>query len=269
MLLTVRFLWICAGLLVSGAEAPRLSAILERLDQVTERYSDQSLRFTCDEKVVTNGKGYRNTHRFRYLFVIDERGRHIERRAPARKPAQWLEHRQERSIRELVLTSAYSWVFMFERVRHNYVRYEIVGTGTRFGREAIGVRFEPAGEIIEDVNGWIGVAWVDAETFLPLAFEAWRPKEYAKRKEFEASLDRAAASTEKYRAEHLVRSVRVEFGEQLRGLRFPTLVALQQTRCVVSGRNGTSEYREKSVFSVDQTYTNCEFSEVETGETFH
>ncbi len=104
---------------------------------------------------------------------------------------------------------------------------------------------------------------------MPLVIEVWRLEEHAKWKEFEASLDRAAASTEKYRSEHVVRSIRVEFGEQLRGLRFPTLVTLEKTRYIVSGRNGSSKYREKPIFSVDQTYTNCEFFEVETGETFH
>ena len=262
------FLLICAGLFLVDAETPQLPELLERLDQVSELYSDQSLGFTCNEKVVVDGMGYKNTHRFRYLYVLDENGRHVERRVPSRKPAKWLEHRQKQSMDELPNTSAYSWVFLFQRARRNYVRYEVIGKGERLGREAIGIRFEPVGEIIEHINEWIGVAWVDAETLMPLEIEARRPAEYAKLTEFEASLDLGPTSEQKYVSEHLVRSVRVKFGDQLRGLRFPTVVSLERVRYTVSGGNGASKYREKKLYSATQTYTKCEFFEVTTTEEF-
>ena len=58
--------------------------------------------------------------------------------------------------------------------------------------------------------------------------------------------------------------VRAEFREERNGLRLPTKVTLRESRYVVWGRKGTSGYRDETLGSVKQLYTNYRFYEVQS-----
>lgn len=251
------------ALLLGGSVAantndpPALSEMLAAIDQAAQRYASQALRFTSDEKIVLKRGASTATHRFRHIYVVDDRGKHTEFRAPVNR-------RQD--LDAVGTTSAYNWIFLFESGRRDYVDYEWIGVERRLDREAIGIAFRPHGEVVPKLNDWFGVAWFDRETYLPLVIEAWSPEEHARKLELEERLAAAADQSRRSRSTHLVTSVRAEFREQRNGLRLPTRVTLRETRFVVWGKNGTSGYREETMASVKQSYTNYRFYDVETRE---
>ena len=251
------------ALLLSGSVAantsdpPPLSETLAAIDQAARHYSSQALRFTSDEKIVLKRGPSTATHRFRHIYVVDDRGKHTELRTPVNR---------RQNPHAVGTTSAYNWIFLFESGRRDYVDYEWVGVEQRLDRDAIGIAFRPRGEIVPKLNDWYGVAWFDRETYLPLVVEAWSPEEHARKLELEDRLAAAAEQPRRSHSTHMVTSVRAEFREQRNGLRLPTRVTLRETRFVVWGKRGTSGYREETLASVKQLYTNYRFYDVETEE---
>jgi len=236
-------------------DPPPLNETLAAIDHAARHYSSQALRFTSDEKIVLKRGSRTETHRFRHIYVVDARGKHSELRAPVNR-------RQNPDA--VGMTTPYNWIFLFESGRRDYVDYEWVGIEQRLGRVAIGVAFCPRGPVVPKLNDWYGVAWFDRDTYLPLVVEAWSPAEYARKLELEDRLARAAGQSRRSRSTHMVTSVRAEFREERNGLRLPTRVTLRETRFVVWGRRGTSGYREQTMSSVKQSYTNYRFYDVET-----
>ncbi len=66
----------------------------------------------------------------------------------------------------------------------------------------------------------------------------------------------------------MITSVRAEFAEQRNGLRLPTRVTTRERRFVVWGRDGTSGYREQTLASIKQLYTNYRFYGVSAEQRF-
>ena len=236
-------------------DPPALSETLAAIDKAARHYSSQALRFTSDEKIVLKRGPSTVTHRFRHIYVVDDQGKHTELRAPVNR-------RQNPDA--VGTTTAYNWIFLFEVGRRDYVDYEWIGIEQRLDREAVGIAFRPRREIIPKLNDWYGVAWFDRETYLPLVVEAWSPEEHARKLELEDRLSAAANQRRRSRSTHLVTSVRAEFREQRNGIRLPTRVTLRETRFVVWGKKGTSGYREETLSSVKQSYSNYRFYDVVT-----
>lgn len=256
MALLVVWLWVAVFSTPYG-NAPPLLETLDAIDEVCRHYSTQALRFTADEKIVLRRGRNSDTHRFRHIYVVDESGRHDEMRVPVRK-----RHDPE----AVAATSAYGWIFLFEAGRRDFVEYSWVGREQRLERDAVGIAFAPRGEILPEVNDWYGVAWFDVETHLPLVVEAWTPAEHERKLAFEKSLAQAARKKGRSREVHVVTSVRAEFREQRNALRLPTRVTLREARFIVWGKNGTSGYRDETLATVKQFYTNYRFYDVGTEE---
>lgn len=236
-------------------DPPALVETLAAIDRASRYYSSQALRFTSDEKIVLKRGQKTATHRFRHIYVVDDKGKHTELRAPVNR---------KQNPDAVGATSAYNWIFLFESGRRDYVDFEWVGVEQRLDREAVGIAFRPRGEIVPQLNDWYGVAWFDRETHLPLVVEAWAPEEHQRKLELEQRLAAAAEQPRRSRSTHMVTSVRAEFHEQRNGLRLPTRVTLRETKFVVWGKKGTSGYREETLASVKQSYTNYRFYDVET-----
>ena len=251
--------WLLSAPIVSNAgDPPPLDQTLAAIAGAANHYSAQALRFTSDEKIVLKRGSGTATHRFRHIYVVDDHGKHSELRAPVNR---------RQNVDAVRVTSVYNWIFLFESERRRYVEYASVGVEQRLGREAIGVSFGPRGDVQPGLNDWCGVAWFDRETFLPLVVEAWTPEEYTQKLELDERLATAADQSGRSRTTHTVTSVRAEFREERNGLRLPTRVTLRETRFVVWSRNGTSGYREETLASAKQLYTNYRFYDVDTEET--
>jgi hypothetical protein len=248
---------LCGSVGASTDDPAALEKTLAAIDDAARHYTAQALRFTSDETIVLSRGPRTATHRFRHIYVVDDQGKHDELRAPVNR-------RQNPDA--VAATTAYNWIFLFESGRHEYLEYSLVGVEQRLGREAIGIAFGPRGEAVAQLNDWYGVAWFDHETHLPLVFEAWSPVEYARKLELEERLSSAAEQRRRSRSEHTITSVRTEFREERNGLRLPTRVTLRETRFVVWGKKGTSGYRQETLASVKQSYSNYRFYDVDTEE---
>ncbi|NIM02164.1 MAG: hypothetical protein GTO30_11890 [Acidobacteria bacterium] len=241
-----------------AADLPPLRETLAEIDKIAQLYGSEALSFTSDETVVLKSGGRTQTHRFRHIYTIDPFGKHTELREP-------LKRRHDPAAP--ANTNPYLWIFLFESGRRAYMHFEWVGIETRLEREALGIAFRPRGEIFPQVNDWYGVAWFDRETFRPLVFEAWVPREYERKLELDRRLAEAAAAAEPSRSEHVITSFRTEFGEERNGLRLPTRVTMREQRFTVWGKDGSSGYRERTLSSVKQLYTNYRFYSVDTDQT--
>ncbi len=236
-------------------ELPSLRETLIEIDKVARLYGSEALSFTSDEKVVLRSGGTTQTHRFRHIYTLNEQGKHVELRQPVKR-----RHNPAAPAN----TNPYLWIFLFESGRRAYMHFEWVGIEQRLEREALGIAFRPRGEVFQHVNDWCGVAWFDRETYRPLVFEAWRPFEYERKLEFDRRLAEAAEAAEPNRSEHVITSFRTEFGEERNDLRLPTRVTMREQRFTVWGKNGSSGYRERTLSSVKQLYTNYRFYGVTT-----
>ena len=163
----------------SPAENLPLSTLLERLDRVAGLYHSGALDFTCVETV-----DYPNRNRdwYDYIYKVTDgvlEDHHVPRGLG--KGSELLD--QPRNVPDGIARPSL-WTGVFMEVRQAYNRYEIVGREVVLGRPTILVSFEPApGKIIDQVNDWIGTAWVDEATFQivkVVAFEARRRAMYLK-----------------------------------------------------------------------------------------
>ncbi len=243
----------------SDPELPELDQVLRRLDRIGRLYRDNALRFTCNETITVRGTTGKRVHKYRYIYVYDQRRGLLDYRTSRRggKPL-----RNEET--QAGLLRAYSWIWIFEAAKRDLYSFELTESREVLERPAIGVRFSPVPPYAADVNDWFGTAWFDRETFQPLRVEALTVEHQRRREKLEQSLRKAARSSKRYRSSHLVEQVTTEFTAEKNGMRFPGDVLIRLTRYEVRGGGGSSGYREYPVYRLQQAYDDYRFFGVRT-----
>ena len=124
-------------------------------------YRSGALDFTCVETVDYN----RRRDKYHYIYKVTDGV--LEDHHVSRALGKGKELLQRPSNVPDGIGRPSLWTGVFAEVRQTYNRYRIVGREVVFGRSTILVTFEPmpGQPIIDQVNDWVGTAWVDEETF--------------------------------------------------------------------------------------------------------
>ena len=259
-------------------EPPSLSMLLERLDRVAGLYRSGALGFTCVESIKVNG---RRQGKYDYIYKVTDgkmEDHHISRELG--KGSQLL--RQPKGVPDGIARPSL-WTGVFDEVRQPYNRYRIAGREVVLGRSTLRVTFEPAPgkPIVEEVNNWIGSAWVDAETFQIIkvvAIEARRRADYRELLEryeqdlrrYEEARDRRGKGDPKpeepqpFRFEMTTYSSL--FGYVKNGMRFPTEVRTERRRYLVPDEDIDDPEAGYRKFLVLQTFDKYRFFGVRSEE---
>ena len=254
----------------AGAELPSLEKVLDRLARVATLYRDQALHFTCDETITHIAANTTEVHQFRYIYRYSGPDKTlIDWREPRGRAAEQSRRKQELARLEnyglpIFVRRAYSWIFVFERDKQAFFRYEIEGPDEALDRPAIRVRFDAVPPYQDGINEWCGTAWVDRESWQLLRVEAVQGKDC------QAAAQRAArlsgtSDTEALQGFHLT-EVSTEFDIVENGMRFPGRVIARRTSYFLETIDGKSSERVTPVFKVTQTYKRYRFFGVRTHE---
>jgi hypothetical protein len=253
------------GVPLLADDLPDVPTVLAHLDRVAGLYRDQALHFTCDETITYITDSAVKTHEFTYIYLFEAnelkdwrelRGRDAEASAKKRERL-----RLENYGLPTYVLRAYSWLFLFERVKQPFHRYAVLGDGEALGRAAVRVRFEAIPPYQSGVNEWCGTVWVDRETWQPLRVEAMQADECGTKERLEKQM---AGGFEP--RDETVTWVMTEFDMEKNGMRFPgQVVAKRSTYHVVKVGNMPS-LRERPVFEITQSYENYQFFGVRTEE---
>ncbi len=154
------------------------------------------------------------------------------------------------------LSRAYSWAFIFSPESHESYRYQVLRRDEIAGRRALAVGFAPR---TSDELGWIGTAWVDAESSAILQVEAYLLPEFRELQRLSAA--RAGDGGREY---FEFTTTFTELGVERNGLRFPSRVETERTFYSVRGDGDERETREYTVFRTEQIYDNYRFFSVRT-----
>ena len=266
---------------------PTLQTILYRLQRAARLYSDQALRFTCDERIVhwrfrPNGSPARRTHERQYFYVRsatpggDETAARLLDYRTQRAEAEAGSEPEEVQLEALglpsYLTRAYSWIFIFQKTLQSRYRFELIDRERVLGRSAAVITFAAIPPYEKDLNDWFGKAWVDVETFQLLRVEGLQAKYHERLQELRQGRGEARAD----RNADIIIEATTEFREEKNGMRFPSDVVVTGTqyriRSPLSGFGFRSSARLEErdglavipVFEVEQSYKNYRFFSVRT-----
>ena len=261
----------------SPAENPPLSTLLERLDRVAGLYRSGALDFTCIETV-----DYPNRRRDKYDYIYKVNDGVLEDHHVPRglgNGSKLLD--QPKGVPDGIARPSL-WTGVFMEVRQDYNRYEIAGREVVLGRPTTLVSFEPMpGKIIDQVNDWIGTAWVDEETFQIVkivAFEARRHAKYLKLldqyeqagREYEEAValrGKEDPKPEKPKPKEFeMTTYSTLFGYVRNGMRFPTEVRTERREYLVPGDDIDDPKAGHRMFLVLQTFDRYRFFGVRTAE---
>lgn len=268
MTLALLPLFVAPGALAAGSEAPpaapepllselHLPSILDRMDHAASLYREGALKFSCRETIHSDGK----ILQYEYLYVVAADGMFHDYRTRV-GDSRGVEVPPRSIPVKHSLARAYSWVFLFERGFRRHVRYRILGTGEAMGRRTVLVGFEPIPPLINEINDWIGTAWVEPETGRVVRVEAKAANDQQTLQAAEAALESGTA-----RRRFQVRSVSTEFGVEKNGMLLPSQAIVEMEEHLVPGRGGrpsSSRVMSRTV----QTYANYRFFGV-TAEEKH
>ena len=248
-----------------------LSELLSELALAADRYRDSALRFTCDETIVVNGRD-RKALRFEYIYAYGKQGKLLDYRLPRRPGRKVREGKAAPQPVDLAatglpafVTRAYLSIFIFERDHQDLYRFEILGEGKALGRAAVKLRFEGEPPHVEDVNDWIGTAWVDLETGQLLLFEGMKAPDRDTKRMFEKGIELAA--TPAHHRTKFFDEIEVEFGVERAGIRFPSRVVLRRTKFATAWAADYLRTAAREGVSIEQSYENYRFYGVTTEES--
>ncbi len=216
---------------------PDLLESLDSLDRVAQLYRDTALRFSCNETLVYHGRYGKQVERYTYTYVYtDEHGLRDFRTARRSNDVT-------AQAAHAGLLRAYSWIFLFERRRRPYYRFQILGEGKAQKRPALIIGFEPVEPYRANVNEWAGEIWIDRESHQPLRVEADLVRE----------LDGQAKQGGK-------RLYVTDFGYVKNGMRFPSRVTVRRSGI------GLPDLSRRRALRFTQTYDDYRFFGVRTSE---
>ncbi len=249
-----------------NADLPALDSVLEHLDRVAGLYRDQALQFTCDETITYTTDDAIKTHEFTYIYLYSDDNRLLDSRELRGRAAEASPGKRERERLEnyglpMYVLRAYSWLFLFERAKQPFHRYEVLGAGEALDRPAIRVRFEAVPPYQGGVNEWCGTAWVDRDTWQPLRVEAMQAEQCGTKERLEQQMNGAVPP-----ANATVTWVMTEFGTEKNGMRFPGRVVAKRSTYHVANVGTMPSLRERQVFEITQRYENYQFFGVRTEE---
>jgi hypothetical protein len=243
------------------------ASILLKLDAVARAYLTTALRIECaeaiewtDHRVMSRGELIS-----KYIFVRDGKVTEDYRTSPDARagaaPKEVLPG--DRGVPRF-LRSAFHWPQIFNRSRWSRHKYESAGMGTALGKPAIGIRFEPIPPITRGINEWSGVAWIDPDTNLILAVEAYNGAQWKLHNTVEDL--RGAHDVQ---ARDLPKAVEVErfdteFGYERSGLRFPSRVTFHDTEFTFSIKHGQPRVHERKLLEVEQRYDQYRFFQADS-----
>jgi hypothetical protein len=247
-----------------NADLPTLDSVLEHLDRVAGLYRDQALRFTCDETITYTTDDAIKTHEFTYIYLYSDDNRLMDSREP-RGPAPDASPRKRERLENyglpMYVLRAYSWLFLFERAKQPFHRYEVLGPGEALDRPAIRVRFEAVPPYQGGVNEWCGTTWVDRDTWQPLRVEAMAVEQCGSTEQLKQQI---AGSTAPSKA--TLTWIMTEFDVVENGMRFPGRVVAKRSTYRVEMVGDMPSMRERPVFEITQRYENYKFFGVRTEE---
>ena len=246
---------------VAEDETPVLSALLERLSRVAFLFHDGALEFTCDEKIVWEGPGYKDGRAsFEYIFAHDDQGELEDYRTRVsvrkRKKAPREVEPQKQGVPSYV-RSAYLWILTFHESRHPFHTYRTVGEEVIDDVPTVKIAFDPIPPYRDRFNDWFGTAWIDPETAQIVRLVAYRPEDEEVRRRLEEFRDGGELEREWYE----LRTITTDFTETKNGLRFPGSIRIE--KATYWGRNRKRlEDHKKVLLEVEQTFTKYRFFSV-------
>ncbi|HET8946894.1 MAG TPA: hypothetical protein VFQ07_07915 [Candidatus Polarisedimenticolia bacterium] len=243
-----------------ASPASDLPALLVRMDRAASLYRQAALSFSCREAIHSDGGP---VLRFEYLYVVGKDGKLRDYRTRV-GDSQALEVAPESIPVKHAMLRPYSWVFLFGRDRWTRLRYRVLETGKRLGRDAVLVAFEPVPPILPEINGWTGTAWVEPATGRILHVEAQEAESLETLRLFEAAMapgEQAPAGGNRFP----VMTATTDFGVEKGGMLFPTRATVEIEEHRFPGRGGRSS-STKVVYRILQTYADYRFFGVRAEE---
>ena len=252
------------------------------MDRASFLYLDTALRFACTETIVESRTGTKQVHRFEYLFVYDKEHGFQD----YRMLSQGKNRRPVNPVEEgvgLFLERAYMWVLLFNRTRQEKYHYRILGLETIDDVATVQVRFQPVPPYQEEINDWIGTAWVDPSTYQIVKVEAMKVKDFEAftgmqkdasevdplpeqgRRHNHEEKSRTVPMTGPGRS-YRVEQVTTKFSVLKNGMRFPGEVRLVSTLYYLAKRPEHNRPDEVSRIESSQSYTKYSFYAVRTSE---
>jgi hypothetical protein len=275
----------------SAATPVSVDVLLERMAGVAELYSDNALRFSCDEEITythfsSSGRVQdRRRYDLRYLYTY-EQGSESPTDAEGARRGSLADYRtirdenagdgtyREIQLEELALPNylkrAYSWAFLFEESRQARYQYEILGEENMHGVDALILGFDPIPPYVKTVNDWFGKAWIDKESFQLLRVEANSSDALTDNGEEEGEEE----EQDVYRAQTFtVTRITTDFAVEKNGMRFPShailtasvsqrLAEAANLLAAITGDMEEYDGEVRTVFRVDQTYNDYRFFNV-------
>jgi hypothetical protein len=262
--------------------APSLEELLRGMDRASFLYLDTALRFVCTETIVESSTGTKRVHRFEYLFVYDKENGFQDYRTLT----QGKNRRPVNPVEEgvgLFLERAYMWVLLFNRTRQEKYQYRILDLETIDHVATVQVRFEPIPPYREEVNDWIGTAWVDPSTYQIVKVEAMKVNDFEALTRMQKDASEVhplpeqgprhnhKGNSQTVPMEGPGRSYRVEqvttkFSVLKNGMRFPGEVRLASTLYYLAKRPEDNRPDEVSRVEAKQSYTKYSFYAVRTSQ---
>jgi VWFA-related protein len=243
--------------------------ILARLANVSLLYRDNALRFTCDETILSGGRGSPVLHKFRYLYRYSESEQMLQ---DFRLPRRGLDPDELSDAGQVQLDTyglpvfllrAYSWIFIFHEDNQPLYRYDLRGEDEALHRPAWRIDFEPIPPIRSSYNDWFGSAWIDRETYQLLLVEARRPDDHEREALLQSMLQTVRESGRGgYAGTIPILSYTTEFDVEKNGMRFPGRSLIDKVDFEIRG----GKVVERPVFHVSQTYKRYRFYNVRTAE---
>jgi hypothetical protein len=238
-----------------------LPELLDELGRLAARYRDGALRFTCDERIVERSGRKSRVLAFDYVYAYDEGGALRDHRmavrqdrAGERAPSGPRIVDLERSGLPVYVLRAYSSIFIFEEGQRELYDFELVGEEEALGRPALKLSLAARPPYVEDVNDWIGAAWVDLETHALLRFRGMKIEDHEQRRLYEEGIEQSWVSPA--RRPHVFDAVEIEFGAEREGLRLPSRAVTRRTLFGTSLQGNYLRSPAHAVLEVEQSYEN-------------
>ncbi len=263
-------------LLAGGSSSPvisldpdhQLADVLAAIDRHADFYRDIALKFSCDETIEFAAPGrWDRTLNLEYIYVYDGdrlADYRTRRRGHGGKPADLIQ--PENHGLPFFLRRAYSWVFIFERAKRDMYRYQHMGEDSALGRDAIVISFEPIPPIREDLNDWVGRAWIDPGSHRILRIEALKSHDHDQKTAFETAL--RSTTEDRGIRKFTFTTITTQFTVEEKDILLPGEVTATRTLYSVFPVGAKIHFKEDPLFRVTQTYENYRFFGVETQDVF-
>ena len=249
-----------------------LRELLDRLVRQAGAYRDTAFQFTCDETIVENRRGRTRTLEFEYIYAHDDHGklrdyrlrRRDNRRARKGKGGALPVDLADSGLPAFVLR-AYSSIFIFDREHRHLYDFELLGEEEVLERRAVKVGFEGVPPVVEDLNDWVGSAWVDPETHQLLRIRGRKTEDHRTKLIYDKGV--AQDSTPANPRTHAYDELDAEFAVERGGIRFPSRVVIRRKAFETSDQADYLRTPARELFRIVQLYDNYRIFGVRTAES--